>query len=292
MADTKKHKLFVVGGKDRNVPPWIRAAFEVEQFDQDEGSRGRVPEPKAKPEVIVVLKSWIGHKHYFDACDLAKRLSVPLIEAAGGWSSAVQGAAEQELDWFLTAIEQTKDSEEVKAEKVDVGEVIDNAWRQAYDREWAARTALERRYGKDRQKFEAAQVRLRAITNREAAAERVITEVREAARLQRENLERSKEEVRKLVEETKQRSERISASLTAHILGLNSLLSRASAGEEALDKATRFLAALRIDVQQTLTELNSALEKTEGPPQIIAAPHVAAESTTPQKSSSTNDLTL
>ena len=291
MADAKKHKLFVVGGKDRNVPSWIKAAFEVEQFDQDEGSRGRVPEPKATPDVIVVMKSWIGHKHYYDARDLAERLSVPLIEAAGGWSAAVQGAAEQELDWFLSAIEKTKDSEEVKAEKVDVVEVIDSAWRQAYDREWAARTALERRYGKDRQKFDDAQIKLRAITNREAAAERVITEVREAARLQRENLERSKAEVGSLVEATKQRSERISAALTSHILGLNMLLGRAAAGEDALDKAARFLAALRIDVHQTLAEINIALEKSEAP-QIIAAPDVATPTPIAQKSSSTNDLTL
>jgi len=292
MADAKKHKLFVVGGKDRNVPSWIKAAFEVEQFDQDEGSRGRVPEPKATPDVIVVMKSWIGHKHYYDARDLAERLSVPLIEAAGGWSAAVQGAAEQELDWFLSAIEKTKDSEEVKAEKVDVVEVIDSAWRQAYDREWAARTALERRYGKDRHRFEDAQAKLRTITNREAAAERVIAEVREAARLQREHLDKSKAEVGRLVEDAKERSERISGALGAHILGLNTLLARAEAGEDALAKAARFLAALRTDVQQSLAELNIALEKAEGLPQIIAAPDVAATPPIAQKSSSTNDLTL
>lgn len=271
MADAKKHKLFVVGGKDRNVPPWVKAAFEIEQFDQDEGSRGRVPEPKTRPEAVVVLKSWIGHKHYFDARDLAERLSVPFIEAAGGWSSAVQEAAEQGLDWFLSAIEQTKDSEEVKAAKVDVSEVLDNAWRQAYESEWAAKAALERRYGKDLKKFEEAQDKLRTITAREAAAERVIAEVREAARLQRENLERSKAEVGHLVEDAKRRSERMSTALASHMLGLQSLIERVMAGEKALLQGARLLTDVREGLHRNLAELNATLEKAEESPQIIPA---------------------
>jgi hypothetical protein len=292
MADAKKRKLFVVGGKDRNVPSWIKAAFEVEQFDQDEGSRGRVPEPKATPDVIVVMKSWIGHKHYYDAKALAERLEVPLIEAAGGWSAAVQGAAEQELDWFLSAIEKTKDSEEVKAEKVDVVEVIDSAWRQAYDREWAARTALERRYGKDRARFEAAQERLRSVAGRETAALRVIAEVREAARLQRENLDQAKEEIRKLSDETRRRSERTSALLTAHIAGARALIDNVSAGEEALRQMTFAMKATKEGLALNLAALTNSLAEVETAPQLIPHSSVAASPSAEQKTIPTNDLAL
>jgi hypothetical protein len=274
MAESVKHKLFIVGGKDRNVPPWIRAAFEVEQFDQDAGSRGRVPEPDAKPDLIVVMKSWIGHKHYYDARELAERLGVPFIEAAGGWSSALQAAAAAEIDWFLKAIEATKDNEEVKASGEIVEEAVDNAWRQAYEAEWTKHTALEKRYAKDRKKFEEAQDRLRTVITREAAAQRVIAEVREAARVQRGLLDKATSEARKLADETRQRSERISSALANHLLGIETLIDRVSTHESVLIQAAEMIKETKDALVHNLRELTSALEQGEKEPQGIPAPSV------------------
>jgi hypothetical protein len=293
MAETNKRKLFIVGGKDRNVPSWIRAAFDFEQFDQDEGSRGRVPEPSIRPDAVIVMKSWIGHKHYYDARALAERLGVPMIEAAGGWAAALQAAAEQDLDWFLKAIEQTKDNEDVKASGENVEEVVESAWRGAYDREWAAKIALERRYSKDRQRFEAAQEKLSAVAGREAAAQRVITEVREAAKIQREALEKSSEEVRKLSDETRQRSERISTALAAHLLGIESLIDRTSTAEQVLLQAAKIMSEARTALLRDLGQLNKSLERVEAGPQVIEVESVTAPAATiAEKSTSNKDTSM
>lgn len=289
----KAYKLFIVGGKDRNVPPWIKAAFCVEQFDQDAGSRGRVPEPSTTPDAIIVMKSWIGHKHYYDARELATRLGVPMIEAAGGWSAAVQAAAEADLDWFLKAIEKTKDSEEVKTSKEEpVEEVIDNAWRQAYESEWTKRTALEKRYAKDRKKFEEADARLGAVAGREAAAHRVIEEVRAAAKAQRERLEAATEEVRRLAEENRQRSDRITLALANHLIGIERLIDRVSAGEQVLLQGAKLLADTKQGLIHNLRELNVALGTVERAPQNIETPSVAVATTSASNSASQKEAAM
>lgn len=292
MAEVKKHKLFIVGGKDRNVPPWIKAAFDVEQFDQDAGSRGRVPEPSQTPDAVIVMKSWIGHKHYYDARELAARLGVPMVEAAGGWSAAVQAAAEADLDWFLKAIEKSKDSDEVKASAEPVEEVIDNAWRQAYEAEWTKRTALEKRYAKDRKKFEETQAKLGTVAGREAAAQRVIDEVRAAANAHRERLDKATEEVRKVAEENQRRADKITLALANHLLNIENLISRASNAEEVLVQGAKVLGDVKHALVRNLKELNEALAKVDTPTQSIPAPNVAFATTSASNSPSQKDSVL
>lgn len=188
MADTKK-KIYIVGGKGKNVPPWISAAFNYEQFDQDH-AKTRTLEPSNSPDAVVVLSSWVGHEHFYGARDLSERLGIPMILSPGGWSASLKSAADQGVEWFIKDIDRAKTSGDLSDSQVaDVEDFIDNAWREAYNREWSAREGIERRYNKDRGKFEHAQRELARLREKEEAAQRVIAEVRAAAAAQRKATE-------------------------------------------------------------------------------------------------------
>jgi len=205
----QKRRIYIVGGKGKNVPRWLSAAFDHEQFAQD-NTKTRTLEPEKTPDAVVVLSSWVGHEHFYGARDLAERLDIPMILSPGGWSASLKGAADLGVEWFIQDIERARTTGNLpEQEQEAVEEFIDNAWREAYQREWAAREALERRYSKDRTKFEQAQSELTRLKAKGAAAMRVIAEVRTAADRQRE-----------ASAEIQARSERISEALAMHINSL------------------------------------------------------------------------
>ena len=130
------------------------------------------------------------------------------------------------------------------------------------------------------------------MASREAAAQRVITEVREAAKTQREHLEKAREEVRKLAEETRLRSERISTALAAHLLGIETLVDRISTGEQVMLEAAKLMGDARSSLTRSLEELNKSLERVESAPQIIPATGVTAPASVTSESSSNNNLPM
>lgn len=258
-----KRRILVVGGNGRrNVPPWLHAAFEVEHFESSNADWFK-PDPGQVPAAVVVLTSWVSHKHFYDARTIAEKFDVPLILSPGGWSAALQYAAENGIEWFLKDIEAAKHSGgEVHPREVE--EVIESAWREAYNREWAARKALEKRYAKDREKFEEAQKRIATATRREEAAQRVVTEVREAARRQREYLDAKTDEIRKIADDLKARDVRI----RDHLTSLRSLLN-------LTDEAVKHLLNAAAQFQDNRESLARSVESLEAVlSQPITAPSV------------------
>lgn len=179
MAEGQR-KILVVGGISKNIPGWILKAFEVEHCEQQAHFK-RIIAPKDKPDVVIMLKSWVSHKQGNDARAFAVENNIPFIVSDGGWSMAVQRAVESGLTWFAHDIDRTLSSlTEKDAEEADT--VLERAWEGAYRREYERAKALERRLKKDRIKLEEALSKLESSEKREDAAARVITEVREAAK--------------------------------------------------------------------------------------------------------------
>jgi hypothetical protein len=258
MADPKpsKRRIYIVGGKGKNVPPWIAAAFDYEQFDQDH-ARGRTTDPDKRPDAVVVLSSWVGHKHFYNARDLAEKLNIPMLLSPGGWSASLKAAADLGAEWFISDIEAAKSSRTLtETEVTGLDEFIDNAWREAYNREWTAREALERRYGKDRSKFEHAEEELERLKTGEAAAQRVIAEIRAAAAKQREEMERHNQEIR-------ERSARVARALTVHLSSLEELFDVADEAHSSIIGTTTKLSSARKMTKQKIDVLNAALTMAE-----------------------------
>ena len=253
MADGhQKRQIYIVGGKGKNVPRWLSAAFNHEQFDQ-ENAKTRTLKPAKKPDAVVVLSSWVGHEHFYGARDLAERLEIPMILSPGGWTSSLKAAADLGVEWFIQDIERTRNSGNLtKSQIEEVEEFIDNAWREAYNREWSAREALERRYSKDRGRFDHAQQELVHLKKKEAAAQRVIAEIREAAAQQREASTKIEE-----------RSARVSEALAQHINSLRSLFDAAEAGHAATLKASTRLGEAKRVAQGRLDALQAAMTIAE-----------------------------
>lgn len=246
MAETpaKKRRIYIVGGKGKNVPPWITAAFDVAQFDQ-EHTRGREPSASNRPDAIVVLTSWVGHKHFFDGRDLADKLKIPLILSPGGWSAAIKSAADLGAEWFIKDIEAAKHSAEITPEQAaDLTDYIDNAWREAYNREWSARTALEKRHESVRKELDEKKLMLSAASTRQEAADRVIREIRAAAK------------------ESRDRSGRLSAALSSQIEALEALHSHSSERSIALHQMAQEFGDLSFKLFAGLTDLKSSLLDT------------------------------
>ena len=266
MAESKpaKHRIYIVGGKGKNVPPWIAAAFDYEQFDQDH-TRGRTTDPEKSPDAVVVLSSWVGHKHFYDARDLAEKLDIPMLLSPGGWSASLKAAADLGVEWFINDIEATKnhiDATEVQVS--DIEEFIDNAWREAYNREWTAREALERRYGKERANYEHAHNELYRMREGEKArlkkmddvARRVVNEIRTAAARQREKLELHNKEIQK-------RSERVARALAVHLSSLEELFDVADEAHSSIIGTSAKLRTARKITKQKIDILNAALQIAE-----------------------------
>ena len=257
MSDSPlKRRLFIVGGKGKNVPRWLSEAFDYEQFDQ-ENAKTRTLEPSAPPDAIVCLKSWVGHEHWYGARDLSQRLSVPLINAPGGWSTSLKAAADLGVEWYVQAVERARRSDDLTEDEAEEAEeFIDNAWREAYEREYEARQALEKRLRKDRTKFEQVQLELERLKKREtasaAAAKRVLAEVRAAAAKQRA-----------ASAEIQERSERVSEALIQHISSLKELFDSAEAGHAAVLKASSRLGDTRRIAQAKTDALRAAMTIAE-----------------------------
>jgi DNA-binding transcriptional MerR regulator len=260
-GEKTRHRIYIVGGKGKNIPPWISAAFDIEQFEQDH-TRGRTPDPTKSPDAVVVLSSWVGHKHYYDAEKLAEKLSIPLILSPGGWSSSLKSAADLGAEWFINDIETAKVASE-KDEKGSAEEFIDNAWREAYTREWNARNALEKHYRKLRIQLEEAQEALRQLKTKEAAAQRVIVEIRAAAAAQRRALEESQAETKAQIGEIRERSERVSTALAEFIASTNEMFTVADSANEAALQAATQLGNARNITRHKLNILNIAMTGAE-----------------------------
>lgn len=272
MSDApKRRRIYVVGGKGKNVPPWVTAAFDVEQFDQ-EHTRGREPNAANRPDAIVVLSSWVGHKHFYDGRDLAERLKIPLILSPGGWSASLKSAADLGAEWFIKDIENAKKSDSLDEKEVtDLSEFIDNAWREAYTREWAAKTALVKRHESVRLELELAKEALGVATSRQAAADRVIQEIRAAAAQQREALDIAQAETGRLAESIRSKSERLSNALGAQLKLIETLHDRAVDRSLELHRFAQEHSELAIGISLGLKELRSAIAEVEDPSQMAGA---------------------
>lgn len=253
MADTtRKRRLYIVGGKGKNVPSWLNSAFDYEQFDQ-ENSKTRTLEPQKTPDAVIVLSSWIGHEHFYGARDLAERLNIPMLLSPGGWSSSLKSAADLGVDWYINDIERCKTGPALTKPQIEEVETfIDNAWREAYNREWAARKALERRYSKTRTKLEIAQDALVILREKDAAAQRVIAEIREAATAQR-----------KVTEDIQDRSARVTHALIEHMAALENMFDAAEESHASLLKASTRLSDVRNQASSRLDSLKAALTIAE-----------------------------
>ena len=263
MSDNpRKRRLYIVGGKGKNIPAWLSEAFDYEQFDQD-NAKTRTLEPTEAPDAVVCLKSWVGHEHWYGARDLAERLGVPFINSAGGWSGSIKAADDLGVEWFIQGIERAKSSDDVEvAEKAE--EFVDNAWRGAYEREYEARQALEKRYGRDRRKFEAAQAELEKLKEQGAAAQRVIVEIRAAAAAQRTALEKINAASEQRAHEIQERSERVAKALSEHMASLMALFEASDISHEALLAATNKLNTARALADEKLAILKASLAVAEG----------------------------
>lgn len=258
-----KRRIYIVGGKGKNVPPWISAAFEWEQFEQDR-AKTRTLEPSNPPDAIVVLSSWVGHEHFYGARDLSERLSVPLIVSAGGWSGSIKAASELGVDWFINDLDRARRGETLSEEEAEsYDEFIDNAWREAYQREWKAREALEKRYSKDRSKLDHAQRELDRLQQKETAAQRVIAEIRAAAAAQRTALEEARAEADRRAQEIQDRSERVAQALMKHIESLQELFLATDDSHAAILRCSTNVGIARQLAGQNLDALRAALTIAE-----------------------------
>jgi len=260
-TEPRKHRIYIVGGKGKNIPPWIDAAFEWEQFAQD-NAKTRTLEPDKTPDAVVVLKSWVGHEHFYGARALAERLGVPMILSPGGWSSSLKAAADLGVNWFIADINASRSSDDLEESQIEeLDEFIDNAWREAYEREYEAREALEKRYGKDRKRFERAQRDLTRLTKRDEAAQRVIGEIRAAAAAQRLALD-----------EIQARNARVAEALVHHMGSLVDLFGATELSYDSLVRATSHLSDARGNAAERLAILRASLIVAEdGPPKGITA---------------------
>ncbi|MGD9729313.1 MAG: hypothetical protein AB7L09_03170 [Nitrospira sp.] len=248
MTKPQKRRIYIVGGKDRNVPRWLSAAFDYEQFEQDSANT-RTLEPSQTPHAVICLTSWIGHEHWYGARDLAERLGVPLINSPGGWSGAIKAASDVGAEWFIQDIERAKNSKTLDAQQViEVEDFIDNAWRDAYEREYEARAHLEKRYAKTIQELE----RLRQEGE---AAKRVIAEVRAAASKQR-----------KALDAVQARNERVSEALASHINSLVGLFEASDLSHESMVAALNRVADVRTLAKEKLAVLRATMTVAESGP--------------------------
>ena len=266
MSNTKlpKHRIFIVGGKGKNIPAWISAAFKWEQFHQD-NSKTRDLEPSNRPDAIIVLSSWVGHEHFYGARNLSEKLNIPLIISPGGWSTSLKAASSLGVEWFIQDIERAKYSNDLTTELVDELEnFIDNAWREAYTRELVAKEAIVRRYSKDRKKFEKSQQMLKELTKKDEAGQRVISEIRVAASNQRRSLEKERVKANQIVIDVQQKNDLIIEALLRHIDSIQELSKAANVIIDAgckLKNANR-IAGDSIDAVKQIILLREEIEKS------------------------------
>lgn len=186
MASDKK-KILVFGGIGKNIPTWVIRAFNVEHYQQEAHFKREIA-PESRPDVVIVLKSWISHKQAADAREFSDMNGIPFLYSDGGWSQAVQKAIESGLDWFPEALNKTLSTLDEEVFK-EVDNVLERAWECAYRREFERAAALEKRLKKDRNKLETISTKLDLAEKREHAANRVILEIREAALITRQRQE-------------------------------------------------------------------------------------------------------
>lgn len=263
MSESGKRQIYIVGGKAKNVPPWISAAFDWEQFEQDR-SKTRTLEPSTTPDAVVVLSSWLGHEHFYGARTLAEKLGVPMIMSPGGWSGALKAAADLEVEWFLNDIDRARNNGQLDAEDVDAAEIfIDNAWREAYNREFNAREALEKRLTMVNRRLDHAESELSRLGKKDEAAQRVIAEVRKAAAAQRAALEEARSDAEERTKEIQTRSERVASALAAHIESLKTLFEATEDSHSSVLRASAKLADVRQLASRNLDVLRASLTIAE-----------------------------
>jgi len=263
VSSRAKHRLFVIGGvANRNVPVWLQAVFDIEIFQGDQDEKQK-PKPEKTPDAIIVLSSWISHKHFHDARALADELDVPFVLSPGGWSAAINSAITSGIDWFVRDIEAAKDEIPAENPAEANASTVDNAWHEAYSREWAKNQALERRLRKAEEKLDKLATRQATAQRREDAAERVIAEIREAARLQRERLEKAQAEVERTAGEMQERQARLSGCFAEHLTSMKTLIEKIENGESVLLQAARAMTDMRAALEWKATALVESLKVAE-----------------------------
>lgn len=273
MPERTKHRLFVVGGRgNRNVPDWLKKVFDLEIFEGEEDEK-QTPKPEKKPDAIIVLSSWISHKHFHDARTLADELDIPFVLSPGGWSAAIKSTISHGIDWFVRDIEAAKAEIPAENSPAAVESLVDSAWHEAYNHEWTKNQALARRLRKAEEKLESLAAKTTRAQRREDAADRVVAEVREAARIQRERLDKATADVEKTAKEIEARQTRITTCFADHFTSMKALIERVSTGEEVLLQAANMMAETRATLEQRFAQLMATLSVAErGPTQTIEPP--------------------
>jgi hypothetical protein len=193
-----KKLVLAIGGS--SVPRWVHAAFDVQHVD-DEVGKGKI-EVRGAPDIVVVNVDFVSHQYSWQGHEIGAKLKIPVLHARGGWSSAVEEAAKQRIDWFVSAVGGVaQDKPEVAAE---VTAVVDNAWETAVTYERARATAAEKRLAKETKWRTELESNLRRL--RSGAEDRIVSEIRRRATELRTAAERRDEAVKahvgKLVEST------------------------------------------------------------------------------------------
>jgi hypothetical protein len=193
-----KKQVLAIGGS--TVPRWVHSAFDVQHIG-DEAGKGKI-DVRGDPDIVVVNVDFVSHQYSGQAHEIGAARKIPVLHARGGWSSAVEEAAKQRLDWFVNAVGGiAQDKPEVAAE---VSAVVDNAWEQAVADARARADAAEKRLAKERSWREELESNLKRL--RSGAEDRIVSEIRRRAAELRLAADRRddavKEHVTKLVEST------------------------------------------------------------------------------------------
>lgn len=187
MSTRKKHRILVVGGLPYNIPKWAHHAFEIDLIEGcSSGGTGPLV-PKTVPDAVVIRIDFVSHGYSEQAVDFARSHSIPWFTCRGGWSSVIERAVQQGIDWFADAIQSAGEEllEDGDENGVEVTDAVDNAWKTLADYERRKAHAAETRLGKERRKREKAEEHLRAL--RSGAEQRIISAIRQQAQEVRES---------------------------------------------------------------------------------------------------------
>jgi hypothetical protein len=175
-----KQKVLAIGGG--SVPRWVQSAFDVQHVSDEEGKGKFVAE--ADPDVIVVNVDFVSHQYSWQAHELGAKLSVPVLHARGGWSTAVEEASRLRLDWFVDAV-----GAQAKDDLDEPAKIVKSAWSHATDYERQRADAATKRLGKETKRRAEIEAVLRRV--RSGAQDRVLSEInRRVAELRAEQRER------------------------------------------------------------------------------------------------------
>jgi hypothetical protein len=173
-------RVLVIGGKEKNIPSWAYRAFNIDLIQGDHQGGNRLLDP-ARADAIVVQVNWVSHNFSGQAHDLGRQWGVPVLKARDGWSSAVEHAARNRLDWFVDGVQlggqrlMSKNAPRAK----EALEVVDNAWKALAEVEREKADHAQRRVGQQERQIE----KLEGTVSRMKSGmqERILNEIRRRA---------------------------------------------------------------------------------------------------------------